>query len=86
MIEWFPERRLKSLTFSAKRGKGLYFFGFTWVLISLMLSSLPFFGIGSFTFGVIFGLCVNAPLLYYYVWLLFKVRKNDIGNGVPEKW
>lgn len=86
MIEWFPERKMKSFSICVNRGKNLYFFGFIWKIISLLVALLPFFGIGTIGFGCIFSLCINVPLLCYYFWLLFKIKINDIGNGVPEKW
>lgn len=86
IIEWFPDREFKGVNFCVKRSKGFYFFGFGWVIISLMIGLLPFFGIGVFSFATLFNILVNIPLLCYYFWLLLKIKKNVMGNGVPIKW
>ena len=86
IIEWFPERKIKNHYICFKNSKRLFFIGLFVTVISLLIGLLPFFGVGAITIGTWFNISVNVFLMMYYGWLLFTIKKNDIGNGVPEKW
>jgi hypothetical protein len=86
IVEWFPERKIKSHTICFKNSKGLLFIGLFLTLFSSFIGLLPLFGIGTMGIASWFNILVNVILLVYYRWVLFGFKKNDIGNGVPEKW
>jgi hypothetical protein len=86
IVEWFPERKIKSHTICFKNSKGLLFIGLLFTLFSITTGLLPLFGIGTMGIASWFNISVNVILLVYYRWVLFGFKKNDIGNGVPEKW
>lgn len=87
IVEWFPERKIRGNQYICfKNNKKLFFIGFLFTLFSLSLGLLPLFGIGTIGVGSWFNLSVNFILLVYYRWVLFGIKKNDMGNGVPEKW
>lgn len=86
IVEWFPERKIKSHTICFKNSKGLLFIGLSFTLFSITTGLLPLFGIGTMGIASWFNISVNVILFVYYRWVLFGFKKNDIGNGVPEKW
>lgn len=86
IIEWLPLRKFYSYTICARDFKHYYVFALSWVIFSLIISGLPFFGVGKITLGIWFSLSINILLLFFYLWLLVGIKKNDLGNGVPFKW
>jgi len=86
MIEWFPERKIKNVTLTAKNNKKLFAVGLLFAIFSISIGFLPFFGIGTIGFGTWFNISINTILLCWYGFMCFRVKKNDIGNGVPRKW
>ena len=86
IVEWFPKREIKGHSICFKNSKGYLFIGLSLTLFSFLIGVLPLFGIGTIGIGTWFNISVNVILLVYYRWVLFAIKKNDIGNGVPEKW
>jgi hypothetical protein len=86
IVEWFPKREIRGHTICFKNSKGLLIIGLLFTLFSITTGLLPLFGIGTMGIASWFNISVNVILLVYYRWVLFGFKKNDIGNGVPEKW
>jgi hypothetical protein len=86
-IKWFPERSIGGRIFTFKRGKVAWFLGLLFPLVSLVMN-IPslFFAVGKISILVWITTPLNIILMLFYVWTLFTIKKNDIGNGVPEKW
>jgi hypothetical protein len=85
IIEWFPTREFRCHEFCARNNKKLYLFGFAWVIFSLTLGILPLIGIGTIGYGMFFNILVNIPVLCFYIYLLFKIKKKYMGNGGSER-
>jgi hypothetical protein len=86
IVEWFPEKKIKNYRICFKNNKRLFFFGLFCALSSFLYGILPLLGVGIISAGMWFNISINLILLIYYRWGLFAIKKNDLGNGVPEKW
>jgi hypothetical protein len=87
IIEWFPERVIGNLnlTVDKKRIK-YYFIGIFLLLVSLSISIFNIYTSPVVNTLFIINIIINPIALIFNLFLIVRVKKNKLKNGIPQKW
>lgn len=87
IVKLYPERRLGKFHITIRHtNKTLFFVFFLYtILVFIFCGVIPLISSG-LSFSVGFSFVTNFILIFYYFWVSVDIKKNDIGNGVPEEW